>query len=65
MKKMLALLALSVGFSIANAKPENQYSYQWSALPMMCPMPHMQMLVNCPSRYEVTTAATSCKSLYP
>ena len=61
MKKILALLALSAGFSIANAKPENQYSYQWSVSPAVCPMPHMQMLVRCPSRYEVTTARTSCK----
>ena len=61
MKKILALLALSVGFSIANATPENQYSYQWSVLPMVCPMPHTQMLIKCPSRYEVTTPTTSCK----
>jgi hypothetical protein len=65
MKKMLALVALSVGFSIANATPGAQYSYQWSVSPAVCPMPHTQMLVKCPSRYEVTTATTSCKKFIP
>jgi hypothetical protein len=61
MKKILALMALSVGFSIANAAPETQYSYRWAVSPAVCPMPHTQMLIKCPTRYEVTTATTSCK----
>lgn len=65
MRKLLALLAMAVGFSIANAEPEARYSYEWTVEAMACPSPQMQMLVRCPSRYEVTTATTSCKKFVP
>ena len=65
MKKILALFALSVGFSIANAEPELRYSYEWTVETMMCPAPKMQILIRCPSRYEVTTMTTSCKKFVP
>lgn len=65
MRKFLALLTLAVGFSIANAGPETRYSYEWTVETMICPSPQMQMLIRCPSRYEVTTATTSCKKFVP
>lgn len=65
MYRILSMLVLLIGFTIANAAPKQQYSYTHTVSPATCPAPVMQMLVKCPSRYEVTTRTTSCKKFVP